>query len=291
MRAVLCSVLWARTNTLRLVITLQIISGRVFRSTLAMDDYKKKLKKSLTKTHTHSITNLEWNTIWKPSQWTWEMEKPWIHFQCIRASEQAALESTNTRKQARTAHSQTNKQTCMQVHKYTIIQVQLIDRRILYTYISFYFEPYDMKEKLNRNWIIYTNTCTQCPVYTHTQLTQNENKLFINDIFVWTNTIEYLLAWSQGQCSMCRSDAMVSYRYRMSCIWNIAMSVCVRRWASSALTNSHWSQRTLNDRTGDRQLTIFIKILTKQLYDNDKKLIREDKIKLQMHTRARWKYV
>lgn len=75
------------------------------------------------------------------------MEKPWIYFQYIRASEHTAIEFT-------IVHTHTSA---------TIIQVQLIDRRFL-----FHFKPFDMKQqrqeskqkkkKLNWNLSNYTYT-------------------------------------------------------------------------------------------------------------------------------------
>lgn len=78
--------------------------------------------------------------------------------------------------------------------------------------------------------MIYTCTVRRAHSLTHAH---NWHKMKINYLlmiflYIYKNTIESLLAWSQGQCSMCRSDAMVSYRYRISCIWSIVRCV---RWA------------------------------------------------------------
>lgn len=124
LRAVLCSVLWTHIESRY---TLQIISSRVFRSTLAMDDYIRNEKKKKEKNYAHTHTNLKWNTIWKPSQWTWVMEKPWIDFQCICASECTNMYT----------HIYT------QVHDYS----STIDRQAI---LYFTLNRYDMKQRWRR---------------------------------------------------------------------------------------------------------------------------------------------
>lgn len=176
MRAVLCSVLWARTNTLRLVITLQIISGRVFRSTLAMDDYKKKLKKIAHK-NAHILNHkFRMKYDMKTKSMNMRNGKAMNSFpmhSCKRASSTRKHKYTQTSAHSALTNKQTNMYASAQVHDYS----STIDRQANFIYIYFillWTIRYERKTKSKLNYI-YKYMHTVPSAHTH-----NWHKMKIN---------------------------------------------------------------------------------------------------------------